>query len=138
MPFTTYLRGLDLRLGRRVRREIGFTLTELAITMLVLGVLTSIAIPSFLGARNNSYDKEAQASVEVVLRAAKLLYQSQGDFSTGSSAQCGDSALLAADLQKLEPNVDVYPKYVLDDPETATDALEKMISFEPAAVKLPL
>ena len=40
--------------------------------------------------------------------------------------------------EKLEPNVDVYPKYVSDDPETATDVLEKMISFEPAAVKLPL
>ena len=101
VPFTTYSRGLDLRLGRRVRREIGFTLTELAITMLVLGVLASVAIPSFLGSRNNSYDKEAQASIEVVLRASRLHYQSQGDFSTGSSAQCGDSALLAADLQKL-------------------------------------
>jgi Tfp pilus assembly protein PilE len=97
---------------RRFGRDVGFTLTELAIGMLVLGVLTSIAIPSFLGARNNSYDKEAQASVEVVLRAAKLLYQSQGDFSDGSSAQCGDSALLAADLQKFEPGIDVVASSV--------------------------
>jgi prepilin-type N-terminal cleavage/methylation domain-containing protein len=97
---------------RRFGRDIGFTLTELVIAMLVLGVLASVAIPSFLGARNNSYDKEAQASVEVVLRAAKLLYQSQGDFSNGSSAQCGDSAVLAADLQKLEPNVDVVASSV--------------------------
>jgi len=80
--------------------------------MLVLGVLASVAIPSFLGSRNNSYDKEAQASIEVVLRAARLLYQSQGDFSNASSAQCGDSALLAADLQKLEPNVDVIASSV--------------------------
>ena len=98
--------------SRRFRRDIGFTLTELAIAMLVLGVLASVAIPSFLGSRNNAYDKEAQASIEVVLRAAKFHYQSQGDFSNGSSAQCGDSALLAADLQKLEPNVDVVASSV--------------------------
>ena len=117
MPFTTYyLRRVSRRVGRglnrRFVRDIGFTLTELAITMLVLGVLTSIAIPSFLGSRNNSYDKEAQASIEVVLRASRLHYQSQGDFSTGSSAQCGDSTILAADLQKLEPNVDVVASSV--------------------------
>jgi len=80
--------------------------------MLVLGVLTSIAIPSFLGSRNNSYDKEAQSSIENVLRAAKFHYQSQGDFSDASSAQCGDSTKLVADLQKLEPNVDVVASSV--------------------------
>jgi prepilin-type N-terminal cleavage/methylation domain-containing protein len=113
VSFTTfYLRRTGRRLKSRVVRDVGFTLTELVITMLVLGVLASIAIPSFLGSRNNSYDKEAQASIEVVLRAARLLYQSQGDFSTGSSAQCGDSALLAADLQKLEPGIDVVASSV--------------------------
>ncbi len=80
--------------------------------MVVLSILSSIAVPSFLGSRNNAYDKEAQSSIEVVLRAAKFHYQSQGDFSDGSSAQCGDSAGLAADLQKLEPNVDVVASSV--------------------------
>ena len=87
--------------------DAGFTLTELVIAMLVVGVLASIALPSFLGSRNNSYDKEAQASIQAVLRASNLVYQSQGDFSDGSSAQCGDSTGLAADLQRLEPGVDV-------------------------------
>ena len=94
------------------RRDNGFTLTELVIAMVVLGVLASIAIPSFLGSRNNAYDKEAQTSIENVLRAAKFHYQSQGDFSDGSSAQCGDSTGLAADLQKLDPNVDVVASSV--------------------------
>ena len=89
------------------RGDSGFTLTELVIAMVVLGVIASIAIPSFLGSRNNSYDKEAQSSIENVLKAAKFHYQGQGDFSDASSAQCGDSTALAADLQKLEPNVDV-------------------------------
>jgi len=100
------------RLRRFVRHDNGFTLTELVIAMVVLSILSSIVIPSFLGSRNNAYDKEAQTSIEVVLRAAKFHYQSQGDFSDGSSAQCGDSAGLAADLQKLEPNVDVVASSV--------------------------
>ena len=101
-------RGVNRRLGH----ESGFTLTELVIAMLVLGILASVAIPSFLGSRNNAYDKEAQSSIENVLKAAKFHYQNQGDFSDASSAQCGDSTTLAADLQKLEPNVDVVASSV--------------------------
>ncbi len=96
-----------LSLRRFCRRDVGFTLTELVIAMVVLGVIASVAIPSFLGSRNNSYDKEAQSSIENILKAARFLYQSQGDFSDASSAQCGDSAKLAADLQKLESGIDV-------------------------------
>ena len=87
-------------------RESGFTLTELAVGMLVVGILASIAVPSFLGSRNNAYDKEAQASLTAVLNAASILYANQGDFSDASTAQCGDSTTLAADVQKLEPGID--------------------------------
>ena len=90
-------------------RESGFTLTELAVGMLVVGILASVAVPSFLGSRNNAYDKEAQASLTAVLNAASILYANQGDFSYASSAGCGSDAsatALAADIQKLEPGID--------------------------------
>ena len=87
-------------------RESGFTLTELAIGMLVVGILASVAVPSFLGARNNAYDDEAQRSLSAVLNAATILYQNQGDFSDATTAQCGDSTALAADIQKVEPGID--------------------------------
>ena len=93
--------------AKLVGRESGFTLTELAVAMLVVGILASVAVPSFLGSRNNAYDKEAQNSIELAMNAALSLYQNQGDFSDASSAQCGDSSQLAADLQKIEPNVDM-------------------------------
>ena len=96
--------------SKLVGRESGFTLTELAVAMLVVGILASVAVPSFLGSRNNAYDKEAQNSIELVMNAALGLYQNQGDFSDASTAGCGSdasAALLAADLQKIEPNVDV-------------------------------
>ena len=75
--------------------------------MLVVGILASVAVPSFLGARNNAYDDEAQRSLSAVLNAATILYQNQGDFSDATTAQCGDSTALAADIQKLEPGIDV-------------------------------
>ena len=88
-------------------RESGFTLTELAVAMLVVGILASVAVPSFLGSRNSAYDKEAQRSINLAMNAAMLHYQNQGDFSDANTAQCGDSSQLAADLQKLDPNVDM-------------------------------
>ena len=99
--------------AKLVGRESGFTLTELAVAMLVVGILASVAVPSFLGSRNNAYDKEAQNSINLAMNAALSLYQNQGDFSDASTAGCGSDAgvsvttTLAADLQKIEPNIDV-------------------------------
>ena len=89
-----------------LRRENGFTLTELAVVMLIVGILAGIAIPSFLGARNTAYDKEAQASVDVALNAARVHYAQYGDFSEAQTATCDGSADMAASLQSLEPGVD--------------------------------
>jgi len=94
-----------------LRLQRGFTLTELAVGMLVVGILASVAVPSFLGSRNSAYDKEAQRSINLAINAALIHYQNQGDFSDASSAGCGTDnnvgTALAADLQKLEPNVDM-------------------------------
>ena len=90
-----------------IRREGGFTLTELAVAMLVVGILSGIAVPSFLGARNNAYDKEAQAAVDSVLIAAQSHYAQYGDFSDSQDADCISSTQLPADIQKQDPTLDV-------------------------------
>ena len=100
-----------------LRREGGFTLTELAVAMLVVGILSAIAVPSFLGARNTAFDKEAQAAVDAALVAAKIHYATYGDFSDGLTTACAGTestdTTLAADLQRLDPNMDFV---VADNP----------------------
>ena len=90
-----------------IRREGGFTLTELAVAMLVVGILSGIAVPSFLGARNNAYDKEAQASLDAALIAAESHYMQYGDFSDSQTTACSATSVLAGDLQKQDPTLDM-------------------------------
>ena len=94
-----------------IRREGGFTLTELAVAMLVVGILSAIAIPSFLGSRNAGYDKEAQASVDAALIAAQQHYAQYGDFSDSQTTTCPSSTTFDNDLQKLDPTIDFVDAY---------------------------
>ena len=75
--------------------------------MLVVGILSGIAVPSFLGARNNAYDKEAQAAVDSALIAAQTHYAQYGDFSDSVSDTCSATSILAGDLQKQDPTLNM-------------------------------
>lgn len=43
--------------------EEGFTLIELLVVMIVIGILSAIAIPSFLSQRSKAFDSQARADV---------------------------------------------------------------------------
>jgi len=52
----------------------GFTLLEILITVIIIGILSAIAIPNYTKSRERSLDKEAQIVLNLIHAAEKMHY----------------------------------------------------------------
>jgi type IV pilus assembly protein PilA len=69
-------------LQTRMRREqAGFTLIELLIVVVILGILTAIAIPSYLTFTGRAKDRASQANVRSVIPSIESYYSDNNTYS---------------------------------------------------------
>jgi prepilin-type N-terminal cleavage/methylation domain-containing protein len=63
------LHNLVLRIRHRLNGEEGFTLVELTMVLLILGILLSVAVPSYLSFKDRASKAAAKADLAQVIRS---------------------------------------------------------------------
>jgi type IV pilus assembly protein PilA len=74
------------KLRVRAQSESGFTLVELLVVMLILGLLAAIAIPTFFNQRDKAHDASAKVSVRTAETAMETYATDHQGSYTGADA----------------------------------------------------
>jgi type IV pilus assembly protein PilA len=79
----------------RRRPDGGFTLIEVTVVVLIIGVLIAVAIPSFLDSKGHAQDRATEANLRNAFGNAKALFTDNDSYSN----------VTAAALQAVEPSL---------------------------------
>jgi type IV pilus assembly protein PilA len=80
----------------RLRSEAGFTLVEILVVIVIVGILGAIAVPSFLAQRVKAQDAEAKVYLVAAQKALEAWHTTEGTYAGAGQAE----------LARIEPALD--------------------------------
>ena len=69
-------------LRQRLARDEGFTLIELLVVLIIIGILLSIAIPSYLGFQKKAQQTAAMSDVRSAIPDAEAYYSDNNSYAS--------------------------------------------------------
>ncbi len=87
--------------ARRVtgKRTAGFTLIELIVVVVIIGILSAIAIPAFLSQRQRAYNAATQSDVKNTVTALETYYAGNLAYPTKDSEITDDGATTSTNVK---------------------------------------
>lgn len=111
---------------RRVSDERGFTLIEILITIVIVGILAAIAIPAFLGQKGKASDSTAETQAQTAQTAVEA-------YATENSGSY--QSVSVALLKKIEPTLKDKSSAKLLKAEEMSTGVGYLVETESVATK---
>ena len=91
---------------KRILQKInkGFTLVEILVVVVIIGILAAIAIPTYFKLTENAYSKEAQIQMKDMTKSASNYYLKEGEMPP----DCYETMVTTGDIEMQQAVIDSW------------------------------
>lgn len=108
----------------------GFTLTELLVTIVIMGIITGLAFPSIRKLQEENKNEEFKAYEKVLVNAAKVYMDSYNNWGFDQTNDCRNIKVSALDVKEYKKNgITCDSSYVIVNKDT-----DKNLSYQPVVI----